>query len=57
MQRQGLRRNVTSNTHVRCSSGASKLTYSWRSGGTVVGELDIVATLAHREPVGGMLSR
>src|SRR5690349_883522 len=33
------RRNVTSNTHVRWSSGSSKLRYSWRSSGTGAGTL------------------
>src|SRR5215510_12156932 len=28
------RKNVTSKTHVRSSSGSSKLTYSWRSSGS-----------------------
>src|ERR687898_2551956 len=46
MQRQGLSRKVTSNTQVRCSSGASKPTYSCRSSGGS-GGVGIVATLAH----------
>src|SRR5688572_862975 len=34
MHVHGLVRNVRSNTHVRSSSGSSKLTHSWRSSGT-----------------------
>src|SRR5262249_12745528 len=34
MQVQWERKNVTSKTHVRSSSGSSKLTYSWRSSGS-----------------------